>query len=326
MRRFLSGILYLIVGLPLALSALLSFSAKPILTDKEFYRKALTDDRLYSIVADPESWKNADPITERGGYRMDTAALVSAFGKNLPAAELKALASIAVDETFEALSANSSDRSIDLDLKPMKARLASSLPSISKGYAAALPVRDEPSTDADLSYRPASLPLAQAEKAAGSAFAKILLDIPETISESVGNAGLPASGRVRLLRFDPRSTGSTTTGLSLAAFALIAALSMLGSRTWTQRLRRAGKYIIIPSAIVMIAGGILYLPGAPALKAILPGDVALIANSANVATLSAYFASIFGPLARSLLLTGLVGSSIGGALVSSRRILEAREE
>ncbi len=325
MRRFLSGILYLAVGLPITLSALLVFAVKPWVSDKDFYKKALTDDRLYALVSDPLSWKNVDPIIVQDGYRIDTRALASGLQKKLPVPELKDLAGRAVDELFDALGPAPSDHTVDLDLRPLKRRMALAIPDIARGYIAALPVKEGTPGTSDLSFRPSSISVPAAEKLTRSAFEKVLASIPDSLAEPVRTPNVPKTGRIGIIRFNPLSAAPAATGLAFAASLIIAALSFLGSSRGAERLRRAGKYIMIPSVLVMLAGALLYLPGAPALRALLPPEMAQILSSANGATLSAYLASIFGPLAQSLFLTGLVGSSIGGALISSRRIIEPKE-
>ncbi|MDP3179535.1 MAG: hypothetical protein Q8M76_16615, partial [Spirochaetaceae bacterium] len=54
MRKFLSTLLYVVLGLPLAMSALFLFAVRPWALDRELYKKIVTDDRLYAAIAAPE--------------------------------------------------------------------------------------------------------------------------------------------------------------------------------------------------------------------------------------------------------------------------------
>jgi len=116
----------------------------------------------------------------------------------------------------------------------------------------------------------------------------------------------------------------TATSVAVSAL-LIAGLGALGGTGLVSRLSRAGKYLLIPSVLVLCFGAILAIPGGLILQNILPEGAKAMIEGAGGSQLRAYLASALGPIARSFFIAGLVGASVGGVLASARKFGEPKE-
>jgi len=326
MRKFLANILFLFLGLPLALSALMLLSARPWALDRDTYKRFILDDRLYAVMQAPEAAARAPETISLGGVSMDGKALVAAVQKNLPVAAVKAAGESAIDSIMDgALSASADSASIDF--KGLKAALKGASPAVARDYVAAIPVESRPPSAVDLSYRPAAV----GQKTASEALSKTLnaaldqaipdtaaLELPEARSPRIGlSAGAQTLSQALLNR----------TSIVTAVFSgiLLLGLGALGGSRWGARLSRAGKYILIPSAFVLGIGAVIAIPGGLILQNLLPKEALDIFKGDEGAQLRAYLSSCLGPIAKSFFITGLVGASLGGLLVSMRRIAEPKE-
>jgi hypothetical protein len=335
MRKFLSTVLYVILGFPLAMSALFLFAARPWALDRELYKKIVTDDRLYAAVAAPELARSMPRHLEIGDGTYDGPALAAAIQKNLPAAELKRLGASAVDAALDAVESGSL-RDEALDLKPLKAILADKADEVARDYVAALPVEGGERESGDFSHRSSSESMAQESAQAEKALRAALDLIPDEArpeeSSHVFDALSPGR-RIEGVRamLDARGGLSQAllnrmTAVTAALSALVlAGLAALGGSGLGRRLSRAGGYVLLPSIIVLAVGTALAIPSGLVLQGLVPAEARSALGGASGAALRAYIAEVLGPIARSFFLTGLVGASVGGLLVSAKRIAEPKE-
>ncbi|MBL8966120.1 MAG: hypothetical protein JNG85_03865, partial [Spirochaetaceae bacterium] len=98
MRKAFSSLLYVFIGLPLAISALFCLSLKPWVLERDTYKRIVTDERLYAALRAPEAARSADARLEIEGAVFDGPALAAALQPRLPEAEIKALGTSAVDQ------------------------------------------------------------------------------------------------------------------------------------------------------------------------------------------------------------------------------------
>ena len=324
MRKFLANALYLFCGLPLALSALLLIAARPWALDRDFYRKALSDPRLYEAVAAAAQAgsRDASSTIDVGGETLDGAALGAALGKNLPADALRDTALRAAGQALDLVEGADRDGRFDLDLKPLKAAIRSRAPAIARDYAAALPSRPELPAPGDFSYRPASLSPKAAEAKAAQLLGSRIDAMPDAVS-APADARVTMGGRPTFLS---RALVDRT-ALSLAAFSglFIAGLAALGGTGIAGRIAKAGRYLLPPSIAVLALGALLSLPGSPVALATLPPEARQLLSGPAAAALRDYAASVLGLVARGFFVTGLVGASLGGLLASAKRIAEPKE-
>jgi hypothetical protein len=327
MRRFLANVLYLFIALPLTFSALMLLSARPWALDRATYKRIALDDRLYAALQAPEMASRAPESfeLEADGAKLvlDGPALVATAQRDLPWPEIKATASRGVDAVMDAVQLGEG-RAAELDLRPLKAALKAKTPAAARDYAAALAAETKAGTAARLSTeaRPELLQALLAREAAR---------IPDSarIDRPSPPARLPALP-IGIMSRAPEGLSQallnrmTATTAALSAL-LIAGLGALGGRNLVARLSRAGKYLLIPSIVVLGVGVALAIPGGLILQNILPGDARTVVAGQGGAQLRAYFASALGPIAKSFFITGLVGASAGGVLLSSRRFGEPRE-
>lgn len=319
MRKFLANVLYIFVGLPLALSALFLASARPWALDRETYKRFVTDDRLYAALQAPELAGRAPATIKLGPASFDGPSLTSAIQRNLPVPELKATGSRAIDAAIGAMESGARGGTVELDLKQLKAALKAKSPAVARDYAAALSVR---SGSAAAIPKPAELTLALS--AAVDA-------VPDTASSRSSSTSLlpRIGGPMGVLSRGPSDQGlsqallnrMTATTAALSALVL-AGLGALGGTNLASRLSRGGRYLLLPSIIVLAAGVALAIPGGLILQNVLSRDWQGLAAGAQ---LRAYLASALGPIARSFFITGLVGASVGGVLSQAKRMAEPKE-
>lgn len=320
MRRFLSGLLYLFLGLPVVLSGLLSLSVRPWAFDRGFYEKAIQDDRLWTALRSPGALKSVPDSVEIGGYLFSGPALYGAMQRRIPEAELKALGTKAVEDVIG--SVESGKDAAPLDLRPLKSRIESEAPALVEDYLAAIP-SGQAASSTDLRTRPAGLPPALLATEGTEALRNAVATIPDYAQPHVrvqnGALALGAGGMEAKAILD---RVATTTGL--AGAALLLGLGFLGGGGIGRSLARTGRYLILPSAIVLVAGTALALPGAPLVMQ-LASEHASKADPAFIKAVGGWLGSWLGVAARSFFVVGLSGLSIGGFLASIRRIVEPRE-
>jgi hypothetical protein len=328
MRKFLANVLFLFAGLPLALSALFLISARPWALDRATYKRFVEDDRLYAALRAPEMASRAPSAIElrpRGDgatLSLDGPSLVAAAQKDLPWPEIKSTASRSVDSILDAVQGSGAAGAPQLDLRGLKAALKSRAPALARDYEAALAA----------SGRPSQSGLSRGQLSAALAIATD--EIPDRAilderSFPSPRAGLHPLGRGDRMPIGVISRGPdglsqallnrmTATTAAMSAL-LLAGLGVLGGRSLVSRLSRAGSYLLIPSIVVLGVGAALAIPSGLILQNVLPQEAREMVAGEGGALLRSYLASALGPIARSLLITGLVGASVGGVLASSRK-------
>jgi hypothetical protein len=328
MRRFLSGALFVFLGLPVALSSLFALSIRSWALDPAFYSKALTDARLYSILRSPEILEAVDGKIVIDGYTFSGPGIAAAIQKHLPEAELKQVA-VATAEGVVGRAARG-ELPADIDLRPLKTALQRDSGAIVADYLASLPA-PKPGAAAgdakDLSVRAANLPATSLSRPVKEAFAAAVKSIPDTVdipdSKAIavkdGSGAVLTQGRVGKPALDTLAFAGT--GFS-ALFLL--GLGFMGGRGTARSLARTGRMMILPSALVLAVGVALALPGAPILN-LLPAEASQALGTAVMQDARAWLASWLGVASRWFFVTGLVGTSLGGLLVSARRFLEPSE-
>ncbi|MEN6364848.1 MAG: hypothetical protein ABFC81_07210 [Rectinema sp.] len=320
MRKFLSFVLYVCVGLPAALGALFTIGLGPRMLDRNFYKEALTDDRLYAAIASAKPG-NDEGTTVFGGYTFDTGALYDAAKTALPPDEAKTLTRNAVDEAFDSVGPGG-DNSIDLNLEALKKAAAVKLDAAAAAYVDALPLRDTAPGEGDVSFTRTGSSIASRRESAKRALGTALKTIPDTVSRTVSVD--PDSSMRQMATPGSRLMRSPFLLALFATLAVGLSAAMAGG-TASRRIALSGKRLIVPSVIAMIAGGILYLPGGAFLKGIIPPEATTAVSAETMTQLGSWFAHVFGPAARSLFLVGLSGASLGGMLIALRRVFEGRE-
>jgi hypothetical protein len=335
MRKFLANLLFLFIGLPLTLSALFLLSVRPWALDRATYKRFVEDDRLYAALQAPEMASRA-PATiklEAAGdaeLSLDGPALVAAAQKELPWPEIKQSASRAVDSVLDAVEGKTAPGAPEIDLRALKAATKAKAPALARDY------------DSVLKSSGRSSPSKLNRSQLAMALAIAVDEIPD--KARLDENSLPASprGRMQALRRGPGgplvgvlSSGSdglsqallnrmTATTAALSAL-LLAGLGALGGRSLLTRLSRSGRYLLIPSIVVLGLGVLLAIPGGLILQNVLPDDARAMVMGQGGAQLRAYLASVLGPIAKSFFVTGLIGASIGGVLASTRRFAEPKE-
>jgi len=328
MRKFLANIMYLFLGLPLALSALMLISVRPWALDRDAYKRIVLDDRLYAALRAPEVAAHAPKTIELGPGVFDGPAFVAAVQKNLPVDAVKRTGENAIDTVMDAVVAGPAGARATIDLQPLKAALKAASPAAARDYVAALPAQDREPSATDFTYRPTQVGV----KTEAAALSKVLAASVDGIPDATALDASPPSRmpRAGILSRGPSAVTQAllnrTSAVTAAFSALfLAGLGALGGTSWGARLSRTGKYVLIPSIFVLAVGAVLAIPGGLILQNLLPQEAKTMIQGEAGAQLRAYLASALGPIARSFFITGLVGASLGGLLVSSRRIAEPKE-
>lgn len=338
MKRSLATLLFIVLGLPMSLFSLLLIGTRPWALERDTYRRIVDDDRLYAAITSPDLSSRINGTIEpelkpkSGGTwsaKLDARALAVAAQKNLPVAEIKATADAGIDSVLSSVERGSGDPS--LDIRALKSALKSRKASIARDYVAALPPADDakPSSQADLSRRWTGLSRAAEESAVASSLESAVAALPDTVAPSE----LPAPAKDIPIGIVSRGPDGLSQALlnrmtaSMAAISalLLAGLGALGGRNAIERISRAGKYLAIPSVIVLVLGGLLAIPGGLILQDLVPREVQGALSGPSGAQLRDYLASVLGPIARSFFLTGLVGTSLGGVLASARKFWQPKE-
>jgi hypothetical protein len=326
MRRFLANVLYLFMALPLTFSALMLLSARPWALDRETYKRIALDDRLYAALQAPEMATRAPETIEleSSGVAivLDGSALVATAQKDLPWPEIKATASRGVDAAMDAVERRG--KAAELDLRPLKAALKAKIPAAARDYAAALAAEAKAGTAAKgaTEAKPELLQAALAlETARIPDSAKIDRPSPPMRRPAMP-IGLMSRGPEALSQALLNRMTATTVALSAL---LLAGLGALGGTNLVSRLSRAGKYLLIPSVVVLGIGVLLAIPGGLILQNVLPEEARTMLAGQGGAQLRSYLASVLGPIAKSFFITGLIGASAGGVLLSTKRFSEPKE-
>jgi hypothetical protein len=327
MRKALATVLYIFLGLPLALSALMLLSVRPWALDRQTYKRFVLDDRLYSALKAPEIAERAEKIIRLDGMSLNGPALISAAQKNLPVDAIKTTGESVIDQVMDrALVISNSPVSINLTTLKSAFRYAS--PSTARDYVAALPVENRAPSFDDLSFRSSSV----SEKTAASAVSKLLTKavdtgIPDTtvLEAPLVPSTPPAVPVGRERSISQALLNRTSIVTTFFASILLAGLGILGGAGWGARMARTGRYVIIPSIFVLGVGALIAVPGGMILQNLLPAEVLGFVKGEAGAQLRAYLASCLGPIARSFFITGIIGASLGGLLISLRRIAEPKE-
>ena len=328
MRRFLANILFIFIGLPLALSALFLVSARPWALDRATYKRFVEDDRLYAALQAPEIASRAPATIElrpAGGasaVTLDGKALTATVQKDLPWPEIKSTASRAVDAALDAAQGKTPGGILRLDIRPLKASLKARSPAVARDYPAALAQAGCPASEAQ---KPALLALALNSQI--DALPDTVMADPASLSAPKSAfGGLPVGVLSRYPGGLSQALLNRATARTIALSALlIAGLGALGGTGLVSRLSRAGKYLLIPSVVVLGVGVVLAIPGGLILQNLLPEEARGMLMGQGGAQLRAYLASALGPIARSFFITGLVGASVGGVLASAKRFGEPKE-
>ncbi|MEI6874945.1 MAG: hypothetical protein WCL50_07425 [Spirochaetota bacterium] len=320
MRRPIAGLLYLVLGLPFALSALLALSARPWVLDRDFYKKALTDEGLYTMLRSPEARKGIDEKIVIGGFIFSGPSLAATLQKHLPEAAMKKVATGAVDSTIDLLGRGGGGEAA-IDIRPLKEGLKLEATALVADYLAALPDSPLPLPANDLSFHPVGIAPASLQKSAMAVFISVIDGIPDSTRLpaprlSRGLDSRPIFGQAALDSFAWLGSGFS--------FLLLIGLGFLGGGGARKSLVRSGRMMILPSAIVLAIGALLSLPGAPLIQ-LLPAEATAMVGSGLVEACRSWAASVLGTAARSFFVVGLVGVSIGGLLASLRRLFEPSE-
>ena len=329
MRRSFANLLFLVLGLPLTLSSLLLVSVRPWALDRETYKRFVEDDRLYAALQAPDMASRAPATIELQAASQklvfDGPALMRTAQKDLPWSAIKATASRGADAILDAALGASPGGRIELDLRPLKAALTAKSQAAGRDYVAA-------AKGSDMSGTSAALVPAKAQ-AVASDLAAAVAGIPDKAVSGPRAVAREDARRPPVGVLARSSEGLNqalldrmTWSLVAASALLLAGLGALGSKDLYSRLSRAGKYLMVPSVIVLVAGAMLAIPGGLILQNILPPEARAMLDGQGGAQLRAYLASALGPISRDFFLTGLVAASLGGALVSAKRIAQPKAE
>jgi hypothetical protein len=335
MRRFLANILFVFCGLPLILSSLCLVSVRPWALDRETYKRWVTDDRLYEAIQAsdvPATMKGTISLDGKGRPLVfDGPALAKAAQKDLPWTEIRSTASRGVDAVLDAVEGRSPGGRVSLDLRPLKSALSQRTGQAARDYGAALGARSVGEPQASSAASPGD-PVSA--KNAQAALAELVATIPDDATSSSAALVDLGATKSRALRvagsieaagtLTQRGLDRITWSMVAASALLIAGLGALGGTSLVSRLSRAGKYLMIPSVIVLVGGAILGIPGGLLLQNLMPQELRALFESSAGAALRDYLAAVLGPIARGFFISGLVGTSIAALLGQSRRIIEPR--
>ena len=247
--------------------------------------------------------------------------------------EIKATASRAVDIVMDAVqspASASSGRRVEIDLRSLKAALKAKSPAVARDYVAGI---------AKTGDAPGGLSQPAAVSEALSSAVDSLPDravAPDPVASNArrigGPLGMPMGVISRAQQREMETRGLSqallnrmTATMAAASALLLAGLGALGGSGALSRLSRAGRYLLLPSVIVLGVGVVLAIPGGLILQNVLPHGLQGMVGGSAGAQLRAYLASVLGPIARSFFITGLVGASLGGVLSQARRMGEPKE-
>jgi hypothetical protein len=337
MRRSFASLLFLVLGLPLTLSALLLVSVRPWALDRETYKRFVEDDRLYAALQSPDMASRAPATIElqASGQKLvfDGPALTRTAQKDLPWPAIKATASRGADAFLDAALGKSPGGRIELDLRPLKLALAAKSPAAGRDYVAALTGKGSGAADASLASGTSAALVPAKASIVASGLAAAAAGIPDKVVSDPRTAARADSRRLPVGLLARNSSGLSQSLLDRITWSMVAAsallltgLGALGGKDLYSRLARAGKYLMLPSIVVLAAGALLAIPGGFVLQNVLPPEARTMLEGQAGVQLRAYLASALGPISRDFFLTGLVAASLGGVLVSAKRIAQPKIE
>ncbi len=326
MRKLTSIVLYFVAGLPLILSFLLMVSFRPWALDGDYWKRTLTDDRLYTILLSPELRKDVDERILVGSYTLSGPALVEALQKEAPVPELKALVAAGVDGVFPAIDRAPSARQ-QLDLKGIKKALGDRSAALATDYVAALPVLAQRPEPKDLSFRPQGLAqtlvAARAKEALGQ---MITSEIPDQVPWPPTDLVADSQLGLTLANLGPNRLDLATASLGLGSALVLTLLSLLGSSGLAKRLALAGAYVLAPSILILVVGSFLSAGSTLVVGGLNPAlHLPVAAGGIIEGRLASWAASSVAGAARSFFVVGLGGTFLGGLLLAFRKFVRPPE-
>jgi hypothetical protein len=294
--------------------ALFVLSVRPWAMDRDFYTRAVTDDRLYALMKAPELAQDAEKKMMFQDYIFHGPSLVSSIQKNLPEAELKALGIDTINQVMDALEGKRSGQ-LRVNLVPLKMELQASLGPMAAEYARSLPRLAQLPAPKDYSAIADDKSVSQLTAETETVLRGLVQTIPDT-AVSEGSIHISGSFNTSLGQAALNRTAWT---LSLLAIGTIIGLAFLGGGSMATILSRAGGMVGFPSVVVLIFGAVLALPGARIVQQLLPPQAQSVMGKEFGDQLRAYLSTILGPMSQGFFLTGVVGASLGALLKSYKR-------
>lgn len=329
MRKFLAFVLGLFIAIPMLFFAFLLISVRPWILDRNFYKQAVTDERLYSGIKDMPKLEDGRTV-QFEGLTLNANALQGATAAVLPTAEIRKLGGASVDAVFDSLEGKPGAPE-SIDLEPLKASVRANSRKFVSAYVDALPEGASAQGDPlDLSALPK-----------GTTRAAFAAKIGPQVSKALDSGMAKMDSRIRLPAPRPRAGGWILRGNLSAgyarfmfgslAFALVAWLlaGMLWPKPWSSRLPFMGGLLVFSSAVIIVAG----VCGAFAVnfQAIEKGMQALgvpagwAGSGAGAQAVKGYFAGLAATMTRGFFITGIIAASAGAGLISMRWVAAARE-
>lgn len=326
MRKLTSILLYLVAGLPLILSFLLMVSFRPWALDGDYWKRTLTDDRLYTILLSPELRKDVDERILVGSYTLSGPALVEALQKDAPVAELKALTAAGVDGVFPAVDRAPSVRG-DLDLKDIKKALGDRSTALAKDYVAALPVLAQRPGPKDLSFRPQGLAESLVAARAKEALVQMIAsEIPDQVPWPPADKVADSQVGLALANLGPNRLDIATASLGLGSALVLTLLSLIGTSGLARRLSLAGAFVLAPSVLILVVGTFLSAGSTLVVGGLNPALHIPVATGGIIeGRLASWAASSVAGAARSFFVVGLGGTFLGGLLLAFRKFVRPPE-
>lgn len=329
MRKFLAFVLALFLAIPMLIGSMVLISVRSWAVNRDFYKKALTDEALYAGIQDvPEI--EASKTVVIGGTTFNAAALQSGVSAALPKEELKRLGGGTVDAVFDALEGKSSHAPA-VDLHPLKASLEANAAKFASAYAESLPAGESATIDPeDLS----ALPKGMTKAAYASALKPLVVaSLSEAFSKVDGRIDLSSVKATRAAMPFKRGLSAAYAvamiGNLACALAIWLLAGLLWPKPWSGRLPFMGGVLVASSlAIILIGiGGALAVNAQSVFSALrlfgFPSDLAGAGIQAS--GLKAYFAGLAAQMTRGFFIVGIVAASIGAAFISMRWVAAAKE-
>lgn len=330
MRKLTSLLLYFVAGLPLLLSFLLMVSFRPWALDGDFWKRTLTDDRLYSILLSPELKKDVQEKVVLGGYTLSGPALVEALQKEAPVAELKALSVSGVDAIFPPV-ALSRTVSQELDLRALKKALTARSGALAADYVAALPVLAQRPEPKDLSFRPQglaeSLVVTRAREATSLVVATQIPDALPWPPKGKDPDPNPEIG-LALANLGANRLDLATASLGLGSALVLTLLALIGAGRLERRLALAGGFVLAPSVLILVAGvflsaGSTVVVGSLNIPAL---HIPELSGGVVETRLLSWAADSVARVAKSFFVVGLGGTFFGGLLLALRKFVRRDDQ
>jgi hypothetical protein len=329
MRKFLAFVLALFIAIPLLIGAFVLISIQPWVVNRDFYKKALTDDKLYSGIqvvpkADPQA------TLDVGGFTFNTNSFQAGLAASLPKEEMKKFSGNAVDVVFDSLEGKPGGADT-IDVEPLKASLRANSKKFVSAYVEALPAgeSDKPAAT-DFSSLPKGITRVKYASVLNPLVSKALEDnfakVDSKLSlESVRSTrkGMPFAKNLKT------SYAISMLGNIAVAFALWMLAGMLWPKPWSSRLPFMGGVLLFSSLIIIMigVGGALAVNFQSVTRTLqvfgMPTEWA--GSSAQAQAFKGYFASLAATMTRGFFITGIIAASVGAGLISMRWVAAARE-